>query len=83
MLYIKKLLIENGIKIRDFAQVLGMSFSTLQNKLACKIDFTINDLELIKCVLCSRNILIDTFDIGLLVDDNVPNIVVKEKETDK
>lgn len=54
----------NNISIKNLAIQLGMPFSTLQNKFAKKIDFTIEDLENIKVIFINKGLIDINFDIG-------------------
>lgn len=68
MLYLRKLMIENKISIDKLAKNINLPFSNLQNKLALKVDFLIEELEEIKNYFIKRQILDESFDIGLFLN---------------
>ena len=68
MIYLLKLLEKNHINVSDFKKDLNEQISSLGGKLYLRINFKIEDLEIIKEYFIEKKILKEDFDIGKFLD---------------
>lgn len=64
MLKLKQILQNNNVKMSTITKLLNIDYSTLKNKMRCKNDFKINELQKIKDYLAELQIIDLNFDIG-------------------
>ena len=69
MIYLKKILFDNGISMQMIARLLNINKCSVHERLNCKHDFTLNELKTIRNYLIDLKIISIDFDLGDLLNE--------------
>lgn len=69
MLYVYKLCKDNNITVMSISKLLNMTLKQTSSRLNNKINFSFNDLYILRDYFIERHIIKEDFDIGTFLDD--------------